>query len=136
MKNKNFLLVLIMSAFFSNCQKEMSDFETQVQKNEQKVRGEWKFVAYIDSNHIKTTSANECYADDRFYLRESGVGVISQGNCMQFPDKPRDVEFAWRFISENVIDIGGDVVTLTVFNDSTLQFKRTLPSYLEYHWKR
>ncbi len=136
MKKINSLLILIACLLFSNCQKELETFQTQQEKNEAMVRGKWKFVAYIDMNHDTTTSANPCFADDGFELRENHTGVISQGTCIQFPAKPKDVEFKWNFISEDLIDIGGDTVKLTIFNDSILQFRRTSPTFLEYHWKR
>ncbi len=125
-----------LSLLFSNCQKELKTFQTQQEKNEAIVRGKWKFVAYIDMNHDTTTSANSCWADNTFELRENHTGVISQGTCIESPGKAKDEEFKWNFISEDVIDIGGDIVKLTIFNDSILQFRRTLPTFLEYHWKR
>lgn len=136
MKKINSLLILIGCLLLTNCQQELLTPQTQQEKNEAIIRGKWKFVAYIDMNYDTTTSANLCFADDSFELRENHTGVISQGTCIQFPDKPKDIEFKWNFISTDVVDIGTDTVKLTIFNDSVLQFKRTSPTFLEYHWKR
>ncbi len=38
------------------------------------------------------------------------------GTYIQFPDKPKDLEFTWNFISDDVIHIRGDTVNLTVYN--------------------
>lgn len=69
-------------------------------------------------------------------LSENHTGVISQGTCIQFPDKPKDLEFRWNFISDDVIDIGGNTVNLTVYNNNILQFRRTSSTFLASHWKR
>jgi hypothetical protein len=137
MKKVHSLLLLgVVSLFLTYCQKDMSGNETQQQKNEKKVVGKWIFVSFTDSNHVTTTSENPCYADDRLELKDNHTAVISQGDCIEFKDKERDLEFSWNFISDDVVNMGSDTVKLTVFNDTALQFYRTSPSFLEYHWKR
>jgi hypothetical protein len=140
MRKIQIIFIVAASIIFSYCQKELSDTqkepETQIEKNEKKALGIWKFVSFTDSNRVTFTSANPCYADDTFELRENGTGVISQGTCIQYPDKPRDLGFSWHFISEDVVDFGTDTVKLVIFTDRELRFRRISPSYLEYHWKR
>jgi hypothetical protein len=132
------LLILVLTIFFVQCQKEFSfeNEETVKKNNEKVVEGKWKFVSFTDSARKTITNGNACWADNTLELRDNNTGLISQGACVENPYKNKDIEFTWRFINEDVVDMGGDTVKLTLFNDSVLQFNRINKSFLEYKWKR
>jgi hypothetical protein len=132
------LLMLVSAIFFVQCQKEYSfEQEETVKKNNEKViQGEWKFVSFTDSAGKTITNGNACWADNTLELRDNNTGQMSQGPCVENPYKNKDIEFNWRFINEDVVDLGGDTVKLTLFNDSLLQFNRINKSFLQYKWKR
>jgi hypothetical protein len=135
---KSRYLILLTTILFAKCQKELSleDVETVTQKNERLVQGKWTFQSFTDSTGKTITDSNPCWADNTLTLKLNNLAVISQGECIETPAKPKDVEFNWRFIDEDVVDLGGDTVKLTMYNDTALQFHRINKTYLEYKWKR
>jgi hypothetical protein len=134
---KKYVLPLFAIGIFLSCQKELSALdETLKEENETAVRGRWMFVSFTDEAGNTVTNANPCWADNTLELKENNTAVISQGECIETPQKPKDVEFSWRFITEDVADLGGDTVKITVHNDTALQFHRISKTFLEYKWKR
>ena len=134
---RKFALPLLAIGFFLSCQKELSAFDqTLKESNETAVRGRWMFVSFTDDAGNTVTNANQCWADNTLELKEDNTGVISQGECIETPQKPKDVQFSWRFITEDVADMGGDTVKVTVNNDTAFQFHRISKTFLEYKWKR
>jgi hypothetical protein len=136
---KNRYIILLTTILFANCQKELSledVVETVIQKNERLIQGKWKFQSFTDSTRKTVTNSNPCWADNTLTLKTGNQAVISQGDCIETPAKPKDVEFKWVFISDDVVEMGMDTVKLIVNNDTVLQFRRINKSFLEYKWKK
>jgi hypothetical protein len=134
---KKYLVMLCVVGSFANCKKDSTPEPSPVQlANEKVIKGKWQLVYFIDSIGKKYTSDDPCWADNTLELRDNKTAVISQGTCIESPRKDKDLEFGWKFIGDDVVDMGTDIVKLTINNDSVLQFHRTNKSYLEYKWRR
>jgi len=134
---RKYALALLAAAIFLGCQKELSAIDQGQQKlNETEIQGKWTFVAFTDSTGKTYSNSDPCWADNTLELKEDNTAVISQGACIETPAKAKDVEFTWRFLTEDVVDMGGDTVKVIVNNDSALQFHRISKSFLEYKWKK
>jgi hypothetical protein len=134
---KKYRFALLPVAIFLCCQKELSAVDKGQQKlNEIEIQGKWQFVSFTDSTGKTISSSNPCWADNTLELKEDNTAVISQGSCIETPAKAKDVAFTWRFLSEDVVDMGGDTVKVTVNNGSQLEFHRISKSFLEYKWKK
>jgi hypothetical protein len=134
--NKYFL-ILFAVLFFTNCKKNSETPASAAQlANEKVIKGKWQLVYFTDSSRKTYTNADPCWADNTLEIRDNKTAVISQGNCIESPKKVKDLEFSWKFTSDDVVDMGGDIIKLTTNNDTVLQFYRTNKSYLEYKWKR
>jgi len=132
---KKYVLMLLPAAIFLCCQKELSD-EGRQKLNEIELMGKWKFVSFTDSSGKTYSNSDPCWADNTLELKDDNTAIISQGECIETPAKAKDIEFTWHFLNEDVVDLGGDTVKLTVNNDTALQFHRISKSYLEYRWKK
>src|SRR5438128_12290539 len=124
------LVILFLSFCFSDCQKELK-VPTLQEKTEAAMIGKWKLREVTNYLHQTYTDDDPCIADDTFEITEQNA-TLSQGNCVEFPDKAQNITFQWKFISEDLVDMGGDTVRLTVTNDTALSFKRDDPHFLEY----
>jgi hypothetical protein len=134
---KKYILVLIATVSFIYCQKKTDPPVSAVQQaNEKIIKGKWQFVYFTDSTRKTYTNADPCWADNTLELRDNNTAVISQGTCIEADKKPKNVEFSWKFIADDVVDMGSDTVKLTINSDTILQFHRINKSYLEYKWKR
>jgi hypothetical protein len=134
---KKYLLILLAAVTFTNCKKNSEPAPSATQlANEKIIKGKWQLVYFTDSTRKTYTNADPCWADNTLELRDNKTAVISQGTCIEANLKPRDLEFSWKFIADDVVDMGSDIVKLTVNNDSVLQFYRTNKSFLEYKWNR
>jgi len=134
---KKYASALLAIAAFVCCQKELSAVnDTVKQNNEQLIQGKWMFVSFTDSAGNTYSNSNPCWADNTLEMKDDNTAVISQGQCIETPVKAKDISFGWRFLSEDVVDMGGDTVKVTVNNDTALQFHRISKSFLEYKWKR
>ena len=90
---------------------------------------------FIDANKDTITSANPCWADNTFEIKNGGMATLSQGECIDTPLKPKDLTFEWRQIGDNLIYFGGDTVKVTKLTDTEFHFER-VTNYLKYHWKK
>jgi len=134
---KKYILILLSVAAFTNCKKDTEPAPSAAQvANEKIIKGKWQLVYFTDSTRTSHTNAEACWADNTLELRDNKTAVISQGTCIESNKKPKDLEFSWKFIADDVVDMGSDTVKLLVNNDSVLQFQRINKSYLEYKWKR
>ncbi len=134
---KKYIFILLAAVSFTNCQKNSTPPVSAAQQaNEKIIKGKWQLLYFTDSSRTTFTNADPCWADNTLELRDNKTAVISQGACMEANKKPRDLEFSWKFIADDVVDMGTDTVKLTTNNDSILQFHRINKSYLEYKWKR
>jgi len=97
--------------------------------------GTWRLLQMTDRFHTTYTNADPCFADDTFQFANENA-TISQGNCIEFPDKAKIITFYWKFLSDDVVDMGGDTVSIVRADDTSLVFKRDDPKYLYYHWYR
>jgi len=131
---KKFFLVSLSFCLFLACQKS-DNAPTEQQKNEEKIKGKWKLLKVTDSLHHTYTNAEPCFADDTFEFG-NGTATLSQGTCRQWPAKEQVLTFPWKFLSANVVDMGGDVVNILQATDDSLVFRRDDPKFLEYHWYR
>jgi hypothetical protein len=130
---KSSLLTLILCLWFCQCQKE-SAISVQ-EKIRASMLGPWKLFKMTDNDHHTYTNSDPCFADDTIDFADESA-TISQGSCIEFPDKDATIKFNWNFISEDVVDMGGDTVKIIQYDDTSLVFKRDDPQYLEYHWFR
>jgi len=134
---KKYLVMLFAIGSFTNCKKDTTPEPSAAQlANEKIIKGKWQLVYFTDSTRKTYTNADPCWADNTLELRDNKTAVISQGACIESPRKDKDLEFSWKFIGDDVVDMGSDIVKLTVNTDTVLQFYRTNKSFLEYKWKR
>jgi hypothetical protein len=133
MKNST-LITLALCFCFCRCQKGLK-VPTLQEKTQAAMIGKWKLRQVTDRFHKTYTDDDPCIADDTFEFTEQNA-TLSQGNCIEFPDKPQNITFQWKFVSEDLMDMGGDTVRVTLSNDTALSFKRDDPEFLEYHWYR
>jgi len=134
---KKYIAILISIVSFTNCQKNSTPAPSAAQlANEKIIKGKWQLVFFTDSTRKTYTNADPCWADNTLEIRDNKTAVISQGPCIEADKKPKDLEFPWNFTGDDVVDMGGDIVKLSVNNDSVLQFQRINKSFLEYKWKR
>jgi hypothetical protein len=134
---KKYFLILSAICFFAYCKKDSAPAPSAAQlANEKIIKGKWQLVYFTDSTRKTYTNAEPCWADNTLELRDNKTAIISQGTCIESDRKAKDLQFSWRFIADDVVDMGSDTVKLTVNNDTVLQFHRINKSFLEYKWKR
>jgi len=132
---KNITLVTLLACLcFCQCQKGLT-VPTLQERNESAMIGKWKLRKVTDRFHTTYTNSDPCIADDSFEVTDQNA-TISQGDCIEFPDKAQNITFQWKFVSEDMVDLGGDTVKITMANDTALSFKRDDPQFLEYYWYR
>ncbi len=131
---KSLFLTLPFCLFFCQCQKEVNG-PTAQEKLQEAMVGKWKLLKMTDRFHTTFTNADPCFADDTFEFTNENA-TISQGTCIEFPDKPKTITFSWTFVSDDEVNMGGDTVKIIRADDTSLWFKRDDPQYLEYHWYR
>jgi len=131
MKNAS-LFNLLLCFCFCQCQKGLILPSLQ-ERTQAAMIGKWKLRQVTNKYHVTYTNDDPCIADDTFEVSDQ-TATISQGNCIEFPDKAQNITFSWKFVSEDLVDMGGDTVRITVSNDTALSFKRDDPEFLEYHW--
>jgi hypothetical protein len=131
---KSCSLTLVLCLWFCQCQKEVKPLNQQ-ELTQAAMLGKWKLLSVTDRFHQTFTNADPCFADDTFEFTND-YAIISQGSCIEFPDKAPVIQFLWKFVAEDMVDMGGDTVKIIQSNDTSLVFKREDPQYLEYHWFR
>src|SRR5690349_11035451 len=119
MKNKTFITLLLCFCFFQ-CQKGLR-MPTLQERTQAAMIGKWRLRQVTDQYHKTYTDDDPCIADDTFEFTDQNA-TISQGNCIEFPDKEQTITFQWNFVSEDVVNMGGDTVKVAVSNDTALTF--------------
>lgn len=125
---KTILLFAILFAAIS-CQKELEPTWGDT------IKGDWMLVSFKDWTGAHHTSAEPCWGDDHMFW-QGDYAIISQGDCIANPGKPKDIYFPWQFLDDGRLNMWGDTVQVRNWTDSTITLWRDWPDFLEIMYKK